>query len=111
MPKRNTALYLKDIETSIKRIEKYAKGLSFNSFKNDQKTVDAVIRNLEVIGEAVSNIPKEFKARYSDIPWRKIIDMRNKVIHEYFGVDFEILWETIQEDIPELKKKINKIKI
>lgn len=110
MSKRNVPLYLEDIKGSIKRIEGYTKRLSFNSFSKDEKTVDAVIRNLEIIGEAANNIPKEIKVNYPDIPWEKMISMRNKIIHEYFGVDLDILWATIKEDIPELKRKIRKIR-
>ena len=75
----------------------------------DPKTQDAVLRNLEVVGEAARHITKETKKNYSEIPWRQIVDMRNKVIHEYFGVDLKILWKTVQEDIPYLEKEIKKI--
>ncbi|MCG2717230.1 MAG: DUF86 domain-containing protein [Nanoarchaeota archaeon] len=109
MFKRNITLYLEVIKNSIKKIEKYTKELSFDDFSNNEKTVDAVIRNLEIIGEAVNNIPKEIKVKYTFIPWNKIIGMRNKVIHEYFGIDLEILWETIKKDIPKLKKEIKKL--
>ena len=84
--------------------------LSFEDFRNDGKTKDAVIRNLEIIGEAVNRIPKEIKRKYPNIPWQQIIGMRNKVIHEYFGVDVGILWKTIREDIPSFKRSIKKIK-
>lgn len=78
-------------------------------FFNDTKTIDAVVRNLSVIGEAVNNIPDEIKIKYQDIPWDEIIGMRNKVIHEYFGVDADILWETIKTDLPIFKKQILKL--
>jgi len=109
MFKRNIKLYLEDIVTAIRKIEKYTQEISLKFFESDEKTVDAVIRNLEIIGEAANNIPKEVKNKYSDIPWNRIVAMRNKVIHEYFGVDWDILWQTIQEDIPDLKKQINKM--
>ena len=111
MPKRNTKLYLDDIKLAIRKIEKYTREISQKVFESDEKTIDAMVRNLEVIGEAVSNLSKEFRHKHPNIPWRKIIDMRNKVIHEYFGIDWEILWGTIKEDIPEFKKQISKIKI
>jgi len=73
--------------------------------------VDAVVRNIEIIGEAANNIPEEIKIKFPDVPWHRIIGMRNKVIHEYFGIDLDILWKTVQKRIPELKKQIHKIKI
>ncbi|MFH1890869.1 MAG: DUF86 domain-containing protein [Candidatus Kuenenbacteria bacterium] len=110
MPKRNIKLYLEDIRVAIRKIEKYTEEVSLKLFESDEKTIDAVIRNLEVIGEAVNNIPKQTRDKYPNVPWRKIISMRNKVLHEYFGIDWDILWQTIKEDIPELKKQINKIR-
>lgn len=109
--KRGANLYLDDITSAINKIERYTKKISFNKFKKDEKTIDAVTRNLEIIGEAVRYIPKEIKEKYSNIPWKEIIGMRNKVIHEYFGVDVDILWDTIKEDIFDLKRKIRNIKI
>lgn len=104
--KRNLDLYISDINEAIKKIEKYTKGMSFEKFIKDDKTIDAVMKNLENIGEAARNIPAEFKAKHSFIPWKEIIGMRNKITHEYFGVDVEILWEAIAKDIPQLKKEI-----
>ena len=110
MSQRNPKLYIDDIKDSVKKIEIYTQEISKKVFESDEKTIDAVVRNLEIIGEAVSQLPKSFKEKHKDIPWRKIIGMRNKVIHEYFGIDWDILWDTIQDDIPELKKQIRKIK-
>lgn len=73
------------------------------------KTIDAVVRNLSVMGEAVNNIPDEIKTKYTDIPWNEIIGMRNKIIHEYFGVDADILWETVKKDLPASKEQILKV--
>jgi len=91
-------------------LKRYIKGISFDVFCKDEKTIDAVIRNIEIIGEAAKNIPKEIQDKNPDIPWRIILGMRNKVAHEYFGVDVDILWKTAKEDIVELKKKIKKLK-
>lgn len=107
MSEKSTKLYLDDILSSIIKIEEYTKGLSYENFKNDSKTIDAVIRNLEIIGEAAGKIPESFIDMYKDIPWREMVSMRNKVIHEYFGVDIDILWQTISEDLPKLKEQIN----
>jgi len=107
MPKHNPQVYLDDIQEAIEKIIQYTKGMSFDDFMNDSKTVDAVVRNIAIIGEAVVNLPEEFKEEHSDIPWQDIVGMRNKVIHEYFGVDDGILWQTVIEDIPTLKKYLS----
>ncbi|MBI2019669.1 DUF86 domain-containing protein [Candidatus Daviesbacteria bacterium] len=109
MSKREPLLYLQDILTSLSRIEDYTKSLSFDDLKSDWKTIDAVIRNLEILGEAARNIPEEIIDKYPDVPWGYMVSMRNKVLHEYFGVDQEILWKTIKEDLPVLKLQIEKI--
>lgn len=109
MSKRSPRLYLEDIKSSIENIEDYTKDLTFEEFSNDKKTIDAVVRNLSIIGEAVNNLPEDFKEKHSDVPWREIIGMRNKSVHEYFGVDFEIVWKTINEDLIYLKKKLKKL--
>lgn len=106
MSKREPKLYLQDIIISITSIEDYIKGLSFEEFSHDKKTVDAVVRNLEIIGEAARNVPKDVRDKYPDIPWERMISMRNKVLHEYFGVDIEILWQTINEDLLPLEEQI-----
>lgn len=106
MSKRTPKLYLEDILTSVKRIKEYTKGLSRENFSKEQKTIDAVVRNIEILGEAARNIPEEFKGEYPEVPWSKMISMRNKVIHEYSGIDFEILWQTLEEDLPDLEDQI-----
>ncbi len=109
MSKRIIKLYLSDIIESIGRIEKYVGNLSFGKFIKDTKTIDATVRNLIVIGEAINNVPKEVKSKHPEIPWAEIIGMRNKIIHEYFGVDEKILWQTIQENLPSFKKQIRRL--
>ena len=109
MRNREYGDYLSDILNSIKDIDSFIKGLSFDSFKNDKRTVYATVRCIEVIGEAARKIPKSLKDKYPAIPWTKMVDMRNKVIHEYFGVDTSILWETVKEDIPSIKPLIQSI--
>lgn len=111
MPKsRDAKLYLQDIADSMSKINEYVKDMSFEYFSNDHKTIDAVIRNLEIIGEAVKNLSQDIKTKYADVPWNEICGMRNKAIHEYWGVDEEILWKTIQDDLPVLGKQVLKIK-
>lgn len=109
MSKRKPILYLQDILSSIANIEDYTKDLSFPDFSNDKKTIDAVVRNFEIIGEAARNMPEEILTKYPDLPWNKMISMRNKTMHEYFGVDLDILWTTIKEDLNSLKEQIKDI--
>ena len=104
---RDYKLYLEDIQSSVQKIEKFTKGLTLQKFQRDALVMDAVIRNLEVIGEASKNIPDKFKTKYPDIEWKKITALRNILAHEYFGVDHEILWDIVASKLPELKKAVN----
>ena len=101
--------YLNDISDAIKKIEIFIKGLEFDDFKKDDKTKFAVIRALEIIGEATKNIPDEIRNKHPKIPWKDMAGMRDVLIHGYFGVDEEIVWLTIKEKIPEIKPKIESI--
>ncbi|MCK9186338.1 DUF86 domain-containing protein [Candidatus Gracilibacteria bacterium] len=110
MPKRDLLLYINDIYDSCNKILKYTKGYDLAKFEKDEKTMDAIIRNLEIIGEAAKAMPTEFRKIHKNIPWKEIAGMRDKITHEYFGVDDNILWTTVQNDVPALKKEISKIK-
>ncbi|MHA1370654.1 MAG: HepT-like ribonuclease domain-containing protein [Promethearchaeota archaeon] len=107
--KRTYKDYLLDILSSIQEIRAFTKGMDFEGFEKDRKTVNAVIRSLEVMGEAVKKIPPEIKDKYPEIPWKYIAGMRDKLIHEYHGVDLEIVWEVIEREIPPIKPKFKKI--
>lgn len=107
---RNIKVYLDDILESIGKIEKYTEKVSEEEFYKNDQLQDSILRRLEVIGEAVNNIPKEFRDKYSKIPWRKISGIRNVLIHEYFGVNMKRVWKVIVEDISKLKEDIIKIK-
>ncbi|MFW6283110.1 MAG: DUF86 domain-containing protein [Minisyncoccales bacterium] len=107
---RNIKVYLDDILESIGKIEKYTEEVSEEEFYKNDQLQDSILRRLEVIGEAVNNIPKEFRDKYSKIPWRKISGIRNVLIHEYFGVNMKRVWKVIVEDISKLKEDIIKIK-
>jgi len=109
MAKRGDKLYLRDILNSIKKIEKYVYKLSYKEFSKNLMIIDAVVRNFEIIGEATKNLSKEIKFSHPEVPWKEIAGMRNKVIHEYFGVNLKIVWKTINERLPELKIKIEEI--
>ncbi len=110
--KKDIRVFIQDILESIKLIEDYAKGVSEEEFldKDDNLQLkDAIIRRLEIIGEAVKNIPDDFKEKHPDISWKQISGMRDVLIHEYFGVRLERVWKTAKEDLPELKEVISKI--
>ena len=109
MRPREWRLRVEDILEATTRIQLYVEGFSFEQFQNDQKTVDAVIRNLEVIGEAVRHLMASQEALPPHVPWNDIAGMRNILIHEYFGVDVSILWQTIVEDLPMLCTQMQRI--
>lgn len=109
MSKRPNDLLLNDICQAIDRIEQYIENLSFDAFSNDRKSVDAVVRNLEIIGEVANRLPDEFKEKYSEIEWHKVVGLRHRIVHEYFGIDLEIIWQILRKDLPGLKKKIMQI--
>lgn len=109
MSERGVLEFLYDILESIKRIEDYTKNIDFEELLKNTMIQDAVVRNIEVIGEAVKNIPNEFKKRYDKVEWRKIAGMRDKIIHFYFGISWEVVWKTIKEKLPLFKEEIKKI--
>jgi uncharacterized protein with HEPN domain len=109
MPKRGDKEFLLDIIEAIKRIELYTKELSYQDFLQKIETQDAVIRNFEIIGEAVKNISKNLKTKYNNLQWKEIAGMRDKVIHFYFGVNWDIVWEAAKNSLPQLKEKIEGI--
>jgi len=93
---------VRDILTAIEKIQRYTSGLSFEAFSNDEKTVDAVVRNLSIIGEASRHIPTDVQSRTSSIPWADMRGMRHRIVHEYLTVDVAIVWQTVTEDLPPL---------
>ena len=106
---RQLSNFLHDILESIAEIKEFTQGITYEEFVRDKKTQKAVIRNLEIIGEAANKIPPQIQKNYSQIPWAEIISMRNKLIHEYFGVDLVIVWQTLEEDMIFLEKIIKKM--
>lgn len=107
--RRNYLLYLEDILESANKIQKYAGNLSFEDLTKDRMRVDAIVRNFEIIGEASSNVPEEIKDKYSFVEWKRISNFRNVLVHEYFMVDYEIMWEILKDKLPELEKQIKSI--
>jgi uncharacterized protein with HEPN domain len=106
---RDYQVYLEDILEAISKIAEFTKGFRLETFSDDAKTMDAAVRNLEVIGEAIKKIPDDVKHKHPEIEWKKIAGLRDILIHEYFGVDIEIVWDIIQSKLPELKKKIKSL--
>ena len=106
MPPRAWRLRLKDIEQSIERIATYIDGLDFESFSNDQKTVDAAIHNIQIIGEAAIGLPDSVTNKYPTVPWANIRAMRHILVHGYFAIDLEIIWATAKHRLPELQKAL-----
>ena len=109
--KGEAGVFIDHILECIELIEKYTKDCTKGDFLNDIQLQDSIIRRIEIIGEAVKNIPQEIKKKYLEIPWKEIAGMRDILVHEYFGIDLQLTWETVQKDIPQLKKKLLKMKI
>ena len=111
MPHRSWKIRITDIVEAIEKVLEYSKGMVFENFVTDQKTIDAVIRHFIIIGEAASHVPEDIIEIHADIPWREMRDMRNIVVHEYFGVDNKIVWDTVHNNLspilPLLKKLLS----
>ncbi len=106
---RDCKAHLNDILGAIDKIERYTSNMNIKDFSTNELVQDGVIRNLEIIGEAVKNLPDEIKRNYPELEWRKIAGLRDILIHTYFGVDLEVLWDIIKNKIPELKEIIKMI--
>ncbi|MBF0539559.1 MAG: DUF86 domain-containing protein [Nitrospirae bacterium] len=109
MSKRQWRLFIEDIFESADKIVKYTDGLNSDDFFKDPKTYDAVMRNLQIMGEAVKNVPREIKERYKHIHWKNITGLRNIIVHEYFGVKESVIWDIIKNGIPDIKRQIENI--
>ena len=107
--KRQIGDYIEDTISAMDKAMDFVKNMSYEEFTRDDKTVYAVVRAIEIIGEAVKNIPGNVRKSYPEIPWKDMAGMRNKVIHEYFGVKLNIVWRTVKEEIPPLKPLFEKI--
>ena len=106
---RDDVVYLRHIQDAINQIEVYVAGLDYETFMSSRLVQDGVIRQFEIIGEATKNLTEALKERHQDIPWKDIAGMRDKLIHQYFGVDLSAVWETVVYDLPPLKDVISRI--
>ena len=106
MSKREPLLLIEDIIDSGNKILSYTNNFSFEDFTKDGKTIDAVIRNFEIIGEAANRLPEDFKEKYSEIDWHRIRGFRNRIVHDYFGIDYAIVWEIKTSFLPDLLIKL-----
>jgi len=100
---------IEDILDAIVCIQDYTRGMTFEAFSHDRKTIDAVVRNITVIGEAAGNVPSAVAEQHGEIPWRQMRDFRNVVVHAYFGVDLKVLWDTVRTDLPPLVDPLRKL--
>jgi uncharacterized protein with HEPN domain len=108
MPKRDSLVLVNDISTALGRISSYVQGMDKDAFLNDQKTIDAVTRNLEIVGEAASQMDEVIKNRFPDIPWHRIVGLRHRIVHDYFGVDTSLIWGIATKDVEELANILRK---
>jgi len=109
MSKRGNDELVEDISEAARRLEIYSQNMEYGAFLEDIKTQDAVIRNFEIIGEAAKNITDDFKEKHQNIPWKDLAGIRDKLIHHYFGVNLEVVWYILKDDLPLLKYEIRRI--
>jgi len=107
--KRNHKLFVKDILDCMEKIDEFIGSMNFEIFIEDDKTKSAVVRKLEIIGEAAKNIPREIRQKYKELPWTDMAGMRDKIAHFYFGIDYSIVWKVIKERLPEIKPVIQEM--
>jgi uncharacterized protein with HEPN domain len=111
MKDREIQDYINDLTEACEDILSFTKGMSYSDFAGDKRTVNAVIRSLEVIGEATKNLPISFRNKYPNIPWKQMAGMRDKLIHEYFGIDKQMVWQAIERHIPYILPLLKEITI
>lgn len=110
MSRRSVPLLVEDIWEAVEKVERYVSGFTHDAFVKDDGTIDSVVRNLEIIGEAANRLPKDFKTEHSGIEWPKIIGLGHRIVHYCFNIDIEIVWEIIQKELPLFKSKLSPIR-
>ncbi len=110
MTNKGVSIFIEHILENIEDVNSFMKGVSKDNLKDNKEKLNAVVRSLEVIGEAAKNLPKSFRDKHQNIPWKKIIGTRDIMIHRYFGVDLDVLWKILKDDLPALKKQVEIIK-
>jgi uncharacterized protein with HEPN domain len=110
MIKKDDLVFIEHILDSAGAIEDFSKGIDISELTSNRLKQSAIVREIEVIGEAAKNVSKEIKDKYKEVPWKEIVGTRDKIIHHYFGVDLDIIFEIVKKEIPVLKKQIQKIK-
>ena len=111
MSDRSPELLIDDILSAAEKIRRYTTGLTFEEFTLDEKTTDAVARNFEIIGEAANRLPSEFRTQHQTIDWDRIRGFRNRIVHDYFGIDYAIVWRIIEQFLPDLIESLNQISL
>ncbi len=106
MSKREARLLIADMLESISRIRRYVAGMDYDAFLEDERTCDAVVRNVEIIGEASKQVPEDFKSAHPTLPWQQMAGMRNRIVHDYAGVDLAIVWDVVQHGLPKLEAQL-----
>ena len=106
MSKRDPLILLEDIMLAIQKIGRYTSQMDHDAFLGNELVIDGVARNLEIIGEATRQLPEEFRRSHAEVPWSEIAGLRNRIVHDYFGLDLEIIWEIVQHDLPQLENMI-----
>lgn len=109
MSDRTDKDFLSDIQEAIRRIAEYTAGMAYQAFLEDTKTQDAVVRNLEIIGEAAKNLSQDLRQRHSDVPWKSMAGVRDRLIHHYFGVNFDVVWSVASEELPKVAEQVKRI--
>jgi len=109
MSKRDPLVLIEDILLAIQKIRRYSSQMDHDAFMTNELVIDGVARNLEIIGEAARQLPEEYRRTHSQIPWMQIAGLRNRIVHDYFGLDLEIIWEIVQHDLPELEKQVSSV--
>jgi uncharacterized protein with HEPN domain len=107
--RRDSNVYLRDILDAAEKIARYAEGADRETLAADSKTLDAIIRNLEIIGEAAKNVPEDFRSRHPEIEWKKVAGLRDILIHQYFGIDMDIIWDVVRNKIPALADRVRRV--